>query len=61
VAYHDRSDAGLLTTLAEMALAGHCGRKCNKKLDVARGLPRPIWLAVLFNERNWVPVIQVRR
>ena len=25
VAYHDRSDGGLFTTLAEMAFAGHCG------------------------------------
>lgn len=25
IAYHDRSDGGLLTTLAEMAFAGHCG------------------------------------
>ena len=25
LAYHDRSDGGLLTTLVEMAFAGHCG------------------------------------
>lgn len=25
LAYHDRSDGGLLVTLAEMAFAGHCG------------------------------------
>ena len=25
LAYHDRSDGGLFTTLAEMAFAGHCG------------------------------------
>lgn len=25
IAYHDRSDGGLLVTLAEMAFAGHCG------------------------------------
>ncbi|MFC0337192.1 phosphoribosylformylglycinamidine synthase [Kushneria avicenniae] len=25
LAYHDRSDGGLLTTVAEMAFAGHCG------------------------------------
>ncbi|MEH6544712.1 MAG: phosphoribosylformylglycinamidine synthase [Porticoccaceae bacterium] len=25
LAYHDRSDGGLLTTLAEMSFAGHCG------------------------------------
>lgn len=31
LAYHDRSDGGILTTLAEMAFAGHCG--INIKLD----------------------------
>ena len=25
LAYHDRSDGGLLVTLLEMAFAGHCG------------------------------------
>jgi phosphoribosylformylglycinamidine synthase len=25
LAYHDRSDGGLITALVEMALAGHCG------------------------------------
>jgi phosphoribosylformylglycinamidine synthase len=25
LAYHDRSDGGLLATLCEMAFAGHCG------------------------------------
>ena len=32
LAYHDRSDGGLLATLAEMAFAGHCGVTVN--LDV---------------------------
>ena len=32
LAYHDRSDGGLLTTLAEMAFAGHVGVSVN--LDV---------------------------
>ena len=32
LAYHDRSDGGLLATLAEMAFAGHCGVSVN--LDV---------------------------
>lgn len=44
LAYHDRSDGGLLVTLAEMAFAGHCG------ISVAiDGLSDNI-LAVLFNE-----------
>ena len=53
-AYHDRSDGGLFTTLAEMAFAGHCG------VDVQL---EPIAiedtvLAALFNEELGA-VIQV--
>ena len=44
LAYHDRSDGGLLTTLCEMAFAGHCGLQ----IDLAR-LDSDV-LAVLFNE-----------
>src|SRR5690606_34792868 len=29
LAYHDRSDGGLLTSVLEMAFAGHCGLKLN--------------------------------
>ena len=29
LAYHDRSDGGLITTLLEMAFAGHCGIEFN--------------------------------
>ncbi|KFE71068.1 Phosphoribosylformylglycinamidine synthase, synthetase subunit protein [Hyalangium minutum] len=53
LAYHDRSDGGLLATLAEMAFAGHCG------LDVdvaALGGEAP---AALFNEELGA-VLQVR-
>lgn len=57
LAYHDRSDGGLLTTVLEMAFAGHCG--LNLSLDAladeASELP-----AVLFNEELGA-VIQVRR
>ncbi len=43
LAYHDRSDGGLLATLVEMAFAGRCG------LDIdLSGLGEP--LPVLFNE-----------
>jgi len=44
LAYHDRSDGGLLATLAEMAFAGHCGLDIdlNALADDAQG--------VLFNE-----------
>lgn len=44
LAWHDRSDGGLLVTLAEMAFTGHCG----VKVDIAAlGEDR---LAALFNE-----------
>jgi phosphoribosylformylglycinamidine synthase, single chain form len=53
MAYHDRSDGGLLVTLAEMAFAGHCGVTA----DIASlGDDR---LAALFNEELGA-VIQVR-
>ncbi|MHB1085224.1 MAG: phosphoribosylformylglycinamidine synthase [Thiobacillus sp.] len=50
LAYHDRSDGGLLATLAEMAFAGHCGLDLDVEdlcLDQIRhevedeGLPEP--------------------
>lgn len=52
LAYHDRSDGGLLVTLAEMAFTGHCGVEA----DIATlGNDR---LAALFNEELGA-VIQV--
>ncbi|WP_312073014.1 phosphoribosylformylglycinamidine synthase [Atlantibacter sp.] len=52
LAYHDRSDGGLLVTLAEMAFTGHCGIEA----DIATlGDDR---LAALFNEELGA-VIQV--
>lgn len=53
LAYHDRSDGGLLTTLLEMAFAGHCGLDCDISAltgDIA---------SALFNEELGA-VIQVR-
>ncbi|GIZ11172.1 phosphoribosylformylglycinamidine synthase [Pseudomonas sp. NCCP-436] len=57
LAYHDRSDGGLLTTVLEMAFAGHCGLNLSfdALADDASELP-----AVLFNEELGA-VIQVRR
>ncbi|MCS5586892.1 MAG: phosphoribosylformylglycinamidine synthase [Porticoccaceae bacterium] len=52
VAYHDRSDGGLLTTLAEMAFAGRTGVSVDlSTLDAD-------WMAALFNEELGA-VIQV--
>jgi phosphoribosylformylglycinamidine synthase len=53
LAYHDRSDGGLLATLCEMAFAGHCGLD----VDVA-GLGSDA-VAALFNEELGA-VLQVR-
>ncbi|MEH6585472.1 MAG: phosphoribosylformylglycinamidine synthase [Halioglobus sp.] len=44
LAYHDRSDGGLLVTLAEMAFAGHCG------LDIDLAALPGDDLSRLFNE-----------
>ncbi|VFS81103.1 Phosphoribosylformylglycinamidine synthase [Raoultella terrigena] len=53
LAYHDRSDGGLLVTLAEMAFTGHCG------VDVDIAALGDDSLAALFNEELGA-VIQVR-
>ncbi|HEY0674623.1 MAG TPA: phosphoribosylformylglycinamidine synthase subunit PurQ, partial [Immundisolibacter sp.] len=53
LAYHDRSDGGLLATLCEMAFAGHCGLDID--LDGAGNHP----LRALFNEEAGA-VAQVR-
>ncbi|MDT8311610.1 MAG: phosphoribosylformylglycinamidine synthase [Methylophaga sp.] len=52
LAYHDRSDGGLITTLSEMAFAGRCG--LDIELDgIGEALP------VLFNEELGA-VVQIR-
>ncbi|MWV17295.1 phosphoribosylformylglycinamidine synthase [Pseudomonas sp. L-22-4S-12] len=57
LAYHDRSDGGLLTTALEMAFAGHCG--LNLFLDALADGKDDI-AAVLFNEELGA-VIQVHQ
>ncbi|MGB0360196.1 MAG: phosphoribosylformylglycinamidine synthase, partial [Endozoicomonas sp.] len=56
LAYHDRSDGGLFTTLIEMAFAGHTG--ISVELDKLAG-NKPMILSALFNEELGA-VIQVR-
>ncbi|MCH3011666.1 hypothetical protein K3W89_14905, partial [Listeria monocytogenes] len=56
LAYHDRSDGGLITSVLEMAFAGHCGVERN--LD-ALADSREELAAVLFSEELGA-VIQVR-
>jgi phosphoribosylformylglycinamidine synthase len=53
LAYHDRSDGGLLATLCEMAFAGHCG------VDVALDALGDDPVAALFTEELGL-VVQVR-
>ena len=53
LAYHDRSDGGLFTTLAEMAFAGHCG------LEISLPETRGSTVEQLFSEELGA-VIQVR-
>ncbi|EPJ45871.1 MAG: phosphoribosylformylglycinamidine synthase [Osedax symbiont Rs1] len=57
IAYHDRSDGGLLTTVAEMSFAGHVGLDINLDLlaESSEGC-----LAALFNEELG-GVIQVKK
>jgi phosphoribosylformylglycinamidine synthase len=57
LAYHDRSDGGLLTTTLEMAFAGHCGLNLN--LDALVESPAQI-PAALFSEELGA-VVQVRQ
>ena len=57
LAYHDRSDGGLLTAALEMAFAGHCG--LDLKLDALADSPEDV-AAVLFNEELGA-LIQVRQ
>ena len=57
LAYHDRSDGGLLTTALEMAFAGHCGLNLNLDALVETAAQIP---AALFNEELGA-LIQVRQ
>ena len=57
LAYHDRSDGGLLTSTVEMAFAGHCGLSLN--LDGLAETSADI-AGILFNEELGA-VIQVRQ
>ena len=54
LAYHDRSDGGLITTLCEMAFAGHTG----VTIDLAKLGEQAV--EILFNEELGA-VVQVRR
>ena len=57
IAWHDRSDGGLFSCLAEMSFAGHCG--LNIQLDSMLQNSESDVLSVLFNEEVG-GVIQIR-
>lgn len=59
LAYHDRSDGGLFTTLTEMMFAGRCG--CDVMLDriVKSGRPQDV-METMFNEELGA-VFQIRK
>ncbi len=63
LAYHDRSDGGLITTLLEMAFAGRCGLELLLPHGADALVPPPSWdthaLGWLFAEETGV-VLQVR-
>ncbi len=59
LAYHDRSDGGLLVTLLEMAFAGRCGLRIDLDLHLS-GDTTESPLPLLFSEELGA-VIQVRR
>ena len=54
LSYHDRSDGGLITTLLEMAFAGHCGFRLRLDLDSSSDIN-----AFLFNEELGA-IIQIK-
>ncbi len=54
LAYHDRSDGGLITTLLEMSFAGHCGLIININKVSAEDIS-----TFLFNEELGV-IIQLQ-
>ncbi|KAJ7502582.1 CobB/CobQ-like glutamine amidotransferase domain-containing protein [Mycena galericulata] len=56
LAYHDRSDGGLFTTVAEMSFAGHVGVRLS--LDSLPNVQDPI--SALFNEELGA-VVQIRK
>lgn len=59
LAYHDRSDGGLFTTLVEMMFAGRCGLELMLDRIVTSGRPQDV-IETLFNEELGA-VFQIRK
>jgi phosphoribosylformylglycinamidine synthase len=61
LAYHDRSDGGLLATVAEMAFAGHVGVAINVDLLVTEGDGISDSRAEYGDAKNWSQQVSARR
>ena len=61
LAYHDRSDGGLLATVAEMAFAGHVGVTINVDLLVTEGDGISDSRAEYGDAKNWSKQVGARR
>ncbi len=61
LAYHDRSDGGLLATVAEMAFAGHVGVALNVDMLVTEGDGITDSRADYGDAKNWAGQISARR
>ncbi|MFN9727451.1 phosphoribosylformylglycinamidine synthase [Acidovorax sp.] len=61
LAYHDRSDGGLLATVAEMAFAGHVGVSLNVDLLVTEGDGISDSRAEVGDAKNWSGQVSARR
>jgi phosphoribosylformylglycinamidine synthase len=57
LAYHDRSDGGLYTTLCEMAFAGHTGLSINLDILTMEGEHAADW----GDSKNWATQVSERR
>ncbi|MFZ9238549.1 MAG: phosphoribosylformylglycinamidine synthase [Burkholderiaceae bacterium] len=57
LAYHDRSDGGLFTTLCEMAFAGRAGVTVNLDILVTEGEHASDW----GDSKNWAGQVEARR
>jgi phosphoribosylformylglycinamidine synthase len=61
LAYHDRSDGGLLATVAEMAFAGHVGVALNVDLLVTEGDGIADSRMDMGDSKNWTSQVSARR
>ncbi len=61
LAYHDRSDGGLLAAVAEMAFAGHVGVSLNVDLLVTEGDGISDSRAEVGDAKNWSGQVSARR